>query len=95
MTKSIARHPDTEKLSAGSIVKSISTGITFVVVRKEILSRLPSYKLSRLPSYNFKSKRYKFLLMCLQDHKKTIVKDTALKARFKVVYYHDKKEGEE
>lgn len=87
MTKSIARHPDTEKLSAGSIVKSISTGITFVVVRKEILSRLPSY--------NFKSKRYKFLLMCLQDHKKTIVKDTALKARFKVVYYHDKKEGEE
>jgi len=86
MTKSIARLPDVEKLSAGSIIKSISTGITFVIVRKEILSY--NY-------INFKSKRYKFLLMCLQDHKKTIVKDTALKARFKVVYYHDKKEGEE
>jgi len=87
MIKSSHPPADIERLSAGSMIESISTGIPFIIVKKWMILNKTRTTMKR--------DRYKFKLLCVQDGKGMVIRDVALMARYKVIYYHDKKEGEE
>ena len=87
MIKSSHPQADIERLSAGSMIESISTGIAFIIVKKWMILNKTRTTMKR--------DRYKFKLLCVQDGKGMVIRDVALMARYKVLYYHDKKEGEE
>ena len=87
MIKSSHPQADIERLSAGSMIESISTGIQFIIVKKWMILNKTRTTMKR--------DRYKFKLLCVQDGKGMVIRDVALMARYKVIYYHDKKEGEE
>jgi hypothetical protein len=74
------------------MIESISTGIAFIIVKKWILDKTTIIKRS---TRIIKRNRYKFKLICVQDGKNMVIRDVALMASYKVIYYHDKKEGEE
>ena len=94
MIKSSHPQADIERLSAGSMIESISTGIAFIIVKKWVILSKKRKILNKRGTRTIKRDRYKFKLICVQDGKGMVIRDVALMARYKVIYYHDKKEGE-